>query len=519
MPGGSSISETAGQPQLATDSDFSMCFIGPSTTNPVTAGQLTPAYSSPAAAVADLGLGDMVDALCQAIKVTPGNPAPPPASAYVTPATTPGARGGTLTVSGVTGTSVVTKTASTHPAGTYEPKVRVPVGGTVGTGPITLQASLDNGRTWLPSVTITTATTWKVQLLVNGVLVDTGVQYDLAAGNLNSGDTWSESKTTPPIWGDSDLYTAGPPATGAFAAIAESSQLFGMLIITEPVVTGDFATLSAGLDYGLSKNKRWLLTVRFRDPNSGETDTQYITAFQTFVNANHDSRIECVAGSGWLTDAFRAFVYNRSGLPALLARKQSFKAVPGQEGERLAQNPGWVARGPLEGFTLKDTNGNTIGHDEAIRAGIAATPGAPSGGGQAFYFLQDARLAGTYADNRGTVMYAPTNTVLTPMDRRVANAIEQIAVSLSLESIGGADIYDQVTFALDDDIRDGLASKIVQAIKANYAREFQNAEDPNLVVIDATVTVSGQLVTITGTLNVRFYGYTDTVALKFSATR
>src|SRR5262245_23407664 len=133
MPGGASINEAQGQPQLATDSDYSMCFVGHSTDSPVSAGQLTPAYSSPDAAVTDLGLGDAVDALCQAIKVTRGNTAPPPASFYRTPATTPGVRG-TLTTTGVTGTAVVTKTASTHPVGTYEPAVRVYDDGNDGEG-------------------------------------------------------------------------------------------------------------------------------------------------------------------------------------------------------------------------------------------------------------------------------------------------------------------------------------------------------------------------------------------------
>ncbi len=512
MSGSVTITESKGQPITSTDVDFAMCIIGHSTSSAVTAGKVSPFYASPAAAVTDLGLGDAVDALTQALTLTPGNPAPHAVAFYTTPATTPGVRG-TLTVSGVAGTSVVTRTASTHPTGTYQVVGKVILGGTVGTGPISIAYSFDGGRTYAPQLSLGTGVA-QVPLIGS---TDAGVGYDFAAGTLVTGDTWSESATTPPMFADADLYAAGPPALGAFAAIAESSLEFGVLVISEPVAAGDFATLVAGLNYGLGLGKRWTLIVRFRDPTSGETDAAYIVAANAFCAAHSDNRITVVAGSGWLTDAFRGYVYLRSGLPALLARLQSFIVVPGQIGERLAQSPGFVGNGALEGFSIVDSAGNLIGHDEAVRGGIDGPVGAV-GGALTFYRVPNPDIVGTFVSEM-PVMYPALSAILTMADRRVANGIERVASAVAWLSIQGADIFDPITLALDDDIRDAMSSKIASAVKARYSKEFQNADDPNIVTINPVVTVSGAAVTITGVINARLYGYTKTIQLTFSATR
>jgi hypothetical protein len=655
MPGNVTMTEALGQPQNSSDADFGVCFVGYTSSSAVSAGQVSPAYGDMQSAATDLGVSDLVDVLCHAVKVTNANPGPVPCSVYTTPATTPGSYG-TMTISGVTGTCVPANNTSLTPKGTYQPWMQIVVGGTVGTTGMTAYASLDGGRTkrlvslgtatsynfpssdgWgaggqagfifgppasalsalytalnngrtallahfilttgSPQVHLAADTTDNTALtaiptastpataiaLFNGMLnllgvhgasltyhttADTALATALAAipqavdvedvelhlpalrtayeahrvlvgggpvhGSADSTDTWASFSTTaatlnandvfftstlPPMWGDSDLYSAGPPATGAFAAIADSSQQFALIVITEPVASGDFATLSAGLDYLASFGRRMGLIVRFRDPNSGESDAQYVVAFQTFAAANHDNRIACLAGSLYVTDALRGFVYLRTFMGPYMARLQSFNSVEGQELERIAQNPGWVARGPLEGANLKDAAGNTIGHDEALRGGIDAANSAPTGGGVCCYYARNVDVAGTYVSNRGSVMYGTGSTILCLEDRRVANALERVAIGISLQSIGGADIYDGQTFALDDEIRNGLAGKIAKAIRDRYAHEFQNATDPNLVSVNPTVTVVGRAVTISGTLNVRFFGYTDTVALTFAASR
>ena len=258
------ITRAQGQPQSSPGIDFAMCIIGCSSATPLSAGALSSAYYSPSAIVADYGIGDGVDAVCHALTKTTDNPAPPGVSFLSThgmSGLTAGVRGATLDVSHVTGGTTVSKTASTHPEGTYQPYVKVlddgnsGAGTAIGTAGIILQASLDGGRTFLPSVALGTATTFKIQVPnPGGSAIDTGVQYDFthASGSdkLATGDYWTESKTTPPQWAGSDLYTAGTVPTGALSTIAQSAQSFGLIAITEPVAAADIedghALLRAG---------------------------------------------------------------------------------------------------------------------------------------------------------------------------------------------------------------------------------------------------------------------------------
>ena len=340
-------------------------------------------------------------------------------------------------------------------------------------------------------------------------------------GVLVAGDYFT-CATVPPMWAVADLYNASDPTSivGALAVIAQTSQQVGMIVITEPVLVTDITTISAGLDYAATFGKKWTVIARFRDPTAGEADAAYIAAFQAFIVVHTDNRITFVAGSIWLTDTFRGYVYLRSGLPAVLARIQSCRAVPGQLGERITQHPGWVGRGALENASLVDANGTLIGHDEQLRGGIDGPVGS-TGGGLTFYRIPNANLPGTYVSD-APVAYPAGSAILTMMDRRIANGIERVASAVAWQSIQGAAIWDAVTFALDPDIQDGISSKIAAAIRVAYGApnpEFQNWADLNLVTVNPTVTVSGSRVTITGTIHVRLYGYINTIALTFSATR
>ncbi len=578
MPGSISVQNAQGAPTISPDADFGICVVGYSTSSPVSAGNVTAAYNSPPAAVADLGLGDAVDCLCQGITVRPTNPAPQGIAFYSTPATTTGARGAKLTTSGVSGTSVVTQTAATHPIGTFEPVGNVLVGGTIGQAGIYIRFSPNGGRNWLPAQALGTATTLKMQ--IGGI--DTGVQFDFGAGTLVAGDTWSETRTTPPMWADADLYNAGSPATGAFASIAKSTSLFGLIVITEPVASGDFSTLVAGLNYLATFNKRPVLVIRFRDPylaasttiasgsnaqtlpqstinvastkgfapsgtitigadtvtytgltsttftgctggtgtlstseavtQAAETDAQYVTAFQTFAAANTDARIACVAGSGWLTDAYRAFRYMRSGLPALVARLQGNVAFPGKYGEKLAKSPAYGGDGPLPDFSLVDDSGNPIGqaHDEFVVSGIDGPTAGGTGGGIAFCYQRSTGVAGTYV-SEAPVLYPSGSTVLTLMDARVTQGIQRELYAVAWTEIQGTAVVNGGV--LDPDLCASMAQKMRAAILSKFKSEIANPGDPNLVVVNPAVTVSGANVSLTVSVNDRLFDYVNGISL------
>lgn len=344
-----------------------------------------------------------------------------------------------------------------------------------------------------------------------------GLTAGTYAPTFTAGDLITESITTGPQWADADLYTAGSPPTGAFAAIGQSSTALAIIAFADPVAAADFPTITTGLNYLQSRGKRCAVLARFRPRASDETDAAHSTAFSTFCQACSDNRISIVRGEGWLTDAFRGYRYMRSGLPALLARLQSFEAVPGTRGERMAQHPGFVARGPLEGFSIVDDAGNPISlaHDEKETGGTDG-PFGGYGGGISFYYQRLPSLQGTYV-SEAPVRYAPLSRILTWMDRRVVNGIESIAEATLWLSIQGADVLDGTT--LDPDIVETQGSQVSAAIRDRYASEFQNADDADLVAINPTVTVNGSQVAETATCTPKLYGYTDSITLTVSASR
>ena len=344
-----------------------------------------------------------------------------------------------------------------------------------------------------------------------------GLTAGTYAGTFTAGDLITESITTGPMWTAADLYAAGPPATGMFAALGASGIALAIIAFADPVTSGDFPTLTAGLDYLASLGKRCAILARFRPRASDETDATWSAAFQAFCLACSDNRISIVCGEGWLTDAFRGYRYFRSGLPAVLARMQSFEATPGSQGERMAQHPGWVSRGPLENFSIVDdaTNPLSFSHDEKLSGGIDG-PFGGRGGGITFYYNRIPSLSGTYV-SEAPVRYAPLSRCLTWMDRRVLNGIETTAEAFLWLSIQGADLLDGNQ--LDASIAEAQASTVAGAIKDRYSREFQNASDPNLVKVNQTVVVNGSQVQETATCTPKLYGYTYSITLTVSASR
>ncbi len=310
---------------------------------------------------------------------------------------------------------------------------------------------------------------------------------DPTYGTLVAGDFFS-TRTVPPQWSVDDLYDPSDPdaITGAFAAIAECSESFGLLVVTEPVATGDVSTIVAGLDYLATFNKRPTLIVRFRDPDldNDETDAAYIAAVRTWRAAWTDSRICPVAGNGWVTDAATGRRYFRSGLAALLARLQSFRTLPD---ERLAHSPACADDGPLDGFSIVDDAGHLIpgAHDEFVRGGIDGPVGAV-GGALTFCYQRDEATKGTYV-SRAPVAFAADDSVITLMDARVSSGIERELYSEAWTQIQGAKIVKTTT--LDPDAALAMEQAMRGRIVGRYAKEIANPGDPNLVTVDPTVIV------------------------------
>jgi hypothetical protein len=340
---------------------------------------------------------------------------------------------------------------------------------------------------------------------------------------LKTGDSWTETKTVPPQWAVADLFTAGSPATGILMNIANSGLNFGLIVITEPAAASDIATLSAALTamQAVKSSLRPTLILRFRDQAVGESDATYTAALATFRAAcADDARIVDVAGDGWLTDALRGFVYSRNGLPSVLTRLQGMSVIAGRRGEKIAQDPGWGQRGPLPGFTIRDSNENPVGHDEKARPG-GNQPVAGKGGFLTFYFESHEDVQGTYVFGAPS-LYGTGSSVLTLMDNRVSSGIERALYSIAFDFLKGAEIVNtasngQVT--LDQDATDAMSGAAMKRIRDRYAKEFQNANDPNLVTVNPVVTVSGPNVTVTWYVNDRLYLYVDGIIITIANAR
>lgn len=336
------------------------------------------------------------------------------------------------------------------------------------------------------------------------------------AGTLLAGDVFY-TNTLPPTPASTDLYTAGSPATGAFGAIGQSSQNFGLVVcpwpITEATSTAIFAAITAGLNYLLTFNKRPTVLVQFRDQMlSGETVAQYITAARS-ICLGQDARIVMCVGGGLLTDAYSARTYLRSGLPAVLANIQGQTSFPGIQGEVIAQSPAWAGRGPLPGFSLVDSTSSLVfGAVDAFTQGGLDGPVGAFGGTLNFCQQRDQATAGAYVSS-APCMYGVGSTVLTLMDSRITQALQRALYSIAWTMIQGAAVVQ--SGILDSDLCDAMGAKMRAVIGANsvYRSEFANSKDPNLVVVNPAVTVSGPNVTITVAVNDKLFDYINGISI------
>lgn len=246
-------------------------------------------------------------------------------------------------VSGVTGTSVVT--ASGTATDDAEPAVRIIAGGTVGVAGITYQASLDAGRNWGPVTALGTA---------NAIAMpdSLGVSFDLAAGTLIAGDTFS-AVTTAATFNSADVQAA-------LDALAATQQYWELVEIVGPVDATTLATIDLAIA-GMStagKYKAWVGNVRI--PDVGESEAAYATSLAGMAAASTKYG-SVYAGGIKLTSSVSGRRYRRPVSFATAAREASVS----QEIDIADVN-----LGVLEGVTIRDVNGNPDEHDESVNPGL-----------------------------------------------------------------------------------------------------------------------------------------------------
>ncbi len=468
---------------------------------------LSPFYLSGQSVVTGVGYGDAVDTLCQIIEQVQNNGTTNkfPAALYTCTGTTAGSYG-TIDVTGVTGTSVVTVHAATHPFGTYEAYVRVTLGGTIATGPISLSWSLDGGRTMSPAVSLGTATTFTIP--------NSNVQFDFAAGTLVTGDVIKvRTKAPAPVAADIDA---------AFAALAVSSIDFSLVVCDWDMTAALAAHVSTGLSAlrAVGKRATALVRTKIRNFETAETEATWSAAIVSDYAAFSDSNICVRAEYGFIKDAMTVRQYLRSDLAQFAADvvrigRADFPDVPADQ--------------PESNFQLVDATGATIGHDEGPRGAVTGLSNDDIGN----RFCSGMRLP-DFARREDVfstvpwVMYATDERIRNLPTRRIANAMERVAVASGNSSLGGRLSYIKAN-PLDPASRNRLTvpsrnavhAVIFDALNIEFRDDIQNASDggldTGLVQVDPVVTVSGgNLLGVNVTLKPSVFGYLLNLGIKLA---
>jgi len=255
----------------------------------------------------------------------------------------------TLTLTGVTGTSVISATLSGTGTTNYVKTagvLRVVTGGTIGTAQIVLDLSLDGGRTYR-RVKLGTANSY--------VIPDIGVTLAFAAGTLVAGDiaTWT---STDPLWQASDL----DDARELLAAQQRGERSW---IVVEPVTATLAGNILTSVNAYETENERYkCVRVSTRDiAVSGETKAQWIAAVDAEYTAiDAAKRISLGLGFGAMTSPITGWKYRRPVQWAAAIREYQHDVhIP-----TLRKTDG-----PLTNFDIYNDSGDLIEFDESQDGG------------------------------------------------------------------------------------------------------------------------------------------------------
>jgi hypothetical protein len=259
---------------------------------------------------------------------------------------------GAIDVTGVTGTSVASFDATTHPDDDYEIYVIVKNGGTVGTLGITYQWSLDNGRTLSVVTALGTA---------NNIVIPNsgGAKIALAAGTLLTGDV-IKGRTVAPAWDTTGLQAA-------LNAVKASLHPWVAIWVAGPV-NATAATVIQTFQNGIetATGKSCKVYTHVRTPNVAESEAAYLTAQSTDYATFTEKRQTVAAGAARVVSARtgRPFVFRRPVLFAISGLPQSLPY-----GIDMSQTVD-ATPGGLPGVAIYDSNGNNVEHDEMLNPGL-----------------------------------------------------------------------------------------------------------------------------------------------------
>lgn len=313
-------------------------------------------------------------------------------------------------------------------------------------------------------------------------------------GTVNANDVaWLVA--TGPKWIADDV-------ADAFDRLAEHDAQFAMIYLAGPCDATEAATVSSGLDTLLGVGKRACAILQARGQNVGESETAWIDALVTDFSTFVDDRIGVCAGTAWVAvqEGSKSRKYNTTFAYALMARLVSINRFV---------SPGQVDLGAIPGVQIVDQQGKRIAHDENYIGGL------DEGRFMALCRLPDpTRRDGAYLSHP-YVMKGPDGRVSQFQVRRVANAMERDAASVSFGELGAPGVYDPSTQLISATAASDFAGKIFGVLTVNYEKDISNPKDPNLVEVDRSVTVDGDDMFLSVTVNAAPLKYVGGIKITF----
>jgi hypothetical protein len=293
--------------------------------------------------------------------------------------------------------------------------------------------------------------------------------------------------------------------TAAFTAIAASTADPGLIVCEFPMTASLAAAVTSGLASLRAAGKLCVALGRTATPTGTTSDATWVASFASnSLTSYTDSSQHIRVTYGLLTDANTGRQYKRSDLA-------QFAADVVRVG--ISTMPDVPADQPLSSFTLVDSTGATVGHDEGVRGSATGLSNNDNG----YRFGSNMRLADPQRreDVFTTVpwvMYAAGERVTTLPVRRIANALERAAVSAGNAILGGEVPYNAATNTLTDTGRAMIQTGIFKVLSTRFRDHIQNAGDAaidtGLVQVNPNVTVtSGNMLGVSVRLAPKIFGY------------
>lgn len=319
-----------------------------------------------------------------------------------------------------------------------------------------------------------------------------------AAGDIIRGRTFAPAPSTSAV-------------DDAFTALKNASIDFSILAFDFPVDATMFAHISSGLNTLLSAGKRVTALIRTRLPDFEASETE--VAWGASIAANFppsvsDSRILKRAAYCLTKDAMTSRLYRRSNIA-------QFAADVVRIGR--ADFPNSPHDQKMAGASIVDATGTDVGHDEGPRGAFTGLSNDTLGN----RFCCDMRLP-DYARREDVyctvpwVAYAADERIRNLPTRRIANAMERVAVTAGNAGLGGRLFYTPATQTaparLTAASRAAIHALIYSPIKQEFAGDIQNADaaglDTGLVQVNPAITITGgNLVKVEVTLAPLVFGH------------